>query len=267
MIKNAMQLSNAHTHTIYCDGKDTPRAMAEAALAAGFASLGFSGHSYCAADGFGMQPAALTAYRAEVRHLRQEYQGRMRIYLGLELDSMSELPPDGEYDYLIGSVHNVQAPDGSICPVDSSVEMFEEGIAAFDGADGFVRAYYAEYDRMLSTRRVDIAGHFDLICKFNTANRYFDEQAAEYKEIAATVLRRHCNNVVFEVNTGGMSKGWRDRPYPDYWLWELLRDCGARVIINTDTHAAETVDYALRQMTERAVDMGLRVVTLDDILG
>lgn len=265
-----MRLGNAHTHTLYCDGKDTPRAMAEAALAAGFASLGFSGHSYCAADGFGMQPAALAAYKADVRELQRQYHGRMRIYLGLELDSMSELPPSGEYDYLIGSVHNVQAPDGSVrtvCPVDSSVETFEESIAVCGGVEQFIRAYYAEYDRMLCTRRVDIAGHFDLICKFNAANRYFDEQAAEYKEIAATVLRRHCNNVVFEINTGGMSKGWRDRPYPDYWLWELLRDAGARVIINTDTHAADTVDYALREMTERAVDMGLRVVTLDDILG
>lgn len=261
-----MRLSNAHTHTLYCDGRDTPRAMAEAALAAGFVSLGFSGHSYCAADGFGMQPEALAAYKAEVRELQQEYQGRMRIYLGLELDSMSDMPAAGEFEYLIGSVHNVTAPDGTVCPVDTSEELFAEGIAVCGGVMPFIRAYYQEYDRMLSTRQVDIAGHFDLICKFNGGSRFFDENAAEYKEIAATVLRRHCNNVVFEINTGGMSKGWRDRPYPDYWMWEVLRERGARVIINTDTHAAVTVDHALVEMTERAEGMGLTVVTLDDII-
>lgn len=266
---NLNNWGNAHTHTVYCDGNDTPQAMVEAALAAGFGHLGFSGHSFCAADGFGMQPEAMAAYKAAVREVQREYAGRIRIYLGLELDSMSEMPPVGEFEYLIGSVHNVMAPDGrsaAVCPVDSSPEIFEESIAACGGLEAFIRAYFAEYDRMLCERRVDIAGHFDLICKFNEGNRYFDENAPEYKEMAAAVLRRHCGQVVFEINTGGISKGWRSRPYPDYWLWEILRDEGASVIINTDTHSALTVDYAMNEMRERAVEMGLKVVTLEYIL-
>ena len=45
-----MALSNFHTHTTYCDGKDTPRALAEEAMRLGCPALGFSGHSYTAFD-------------------------------------------------------------------------------------------------------------------------------------------------------------------------------------------------------------------------
>lgn len=64
-----------------------------------------------------------------------------------------------------------------------------------------------------------------------------------------------------------MSKGYLQRPYPDYWLWEILRDEGAHVIIGTDAHSAAKVDYMLPEMTKRAVDFGLEVLTIDNICG
>lgn len=38
---------NLHTHSIYCDGKDTIEAMALEAINKGFNVLGFSGHGNC----------------------------------------------------------------------------------------------------------------------------------------------------------------------------------------------------------------------------
>ena len=43
---NMTYLQNLHTHTTYCDGRDTPVEMIESAIAQGFDSIGFSGHSY-----------------------------------------------------------------------------------------------------------------------------------------------------------------------------------------------------------------------------
>ena len=37
---------NFHTHTKYCDGKNTTAEMVERAVALGFSALGFSGHAY-----------------------------------------------------------------------------------------------------------------------------------------------------------------------------------------------------------------------------
>ena len=37
---------NLHTHSTYCDGKDSIEGMIQSAIAQGFQSVGFSGHSY-----------------------------------------------------------------------------------------------------------------------------------------------------------------------------------------------------------------------------
>ena len=37
--------TNYHTHTTWCDGKDTPRRVIQAAIAKGFDAIGFSSHA------------------------------------------------------------------------------------------------------------------------------------------------------------------------------------------------------------------------------
>ena len=84
-----MVRSNFHTHTLYCDGSDTPAALAEAAFALGFAALGFTGHSNTGFDPCGMTPEGQAHYRAEIAALREAYRGRMEIYCGVEQDYFS----------------------------------------------------------------------------------------------------------------------------------------------------------------------------------
>ena len=43
-------LCNYHTHTIYCDGNNTPEEVVVAAIQKGFYSIGFSGHAYTSYD-------------------------------------------------------------------------------------------------------------------------------------------------------------------------------------------------------------------------
>lgn len=264
--------SNAHTHTSLCDGLDTPAAMAQAAYRLGFKSLGFSGHSFCPADGYGMTAERLAQYCREVLALKHEYQGRMAVYLGLELDSMSVMPAAGQFEYLIGSVHNLQTPVGRVYPIDAAPADTAAAIAEFGGVEAYVQAYFAAVDEMLNSRPVDICGHFDLICKYNAGGRFFAEDSPEYKKSAAGVLRRHCRkgamiSPVFEINTGGMCRGYLRRPYPDYWLWEILRDEKAWVMVNSDAHAAADLAFQLAEQRAAAEKFGLKVVTIDEILG
>ena len=79
--------SNPHTHTTFSDGRDAPRAQIERALALGFRALGFSDHAVQDVDAFTGIPKEREAdYQSEVRALAKEYAGRIRVYLGLELD-------------------------------------------------------------------------------------------------------------------------------------------------------------------------------------
>ena len=42
--------ANLHTHTTWCDGKNTAEEMVRSAIESGFDVLGFSGHSYTSFD-------------------------------------------------------------------------------------------------------------------------------------------------------------------------------------------------------------------------
>ena len=65
-------LSNLHTHTNFCDGKNSAEEMIVSAIEKGFVSLGFSGHgytkddtSYCMTDTDG--------YIKEIKRLKAKY--------------------------------------------------------------------------------------------------------------------------------------------------------------------------------------------------
>ena len=50
--------TNYHTHTVWCDGKDTPESMIKAAIGKGFDVIGFSSHSSYPDDDACTVPAA-----------------------------------------------------------------------------------------------------------------------------------------------------------------------------------------------------------------
>ena len=74
-----MILSDFHMHTQFCDGKDEPEAMVEAALRLGMKRMGFSGHAHEPFDGWCMTPEGTEAYKQEIRRLREKYRDRITI--------------------------------------------------------------------------------------------------------------------------------------------------------------------------------------------
>mgnify|MGYP002727377248 CR=1 FL=1 len=64
-----MIFANYHTHTTFCDGRDTPEQLVQEALRLGCPAIGFSGHSIAPYDYAGMTPEHEAQYRAEVRRL------------------------------------------------------------------------------------------------------------------------------------------------------------------------------------------------------
>ena len=132
-----MKPQNLHTHTTFCDGKNTPAEMAAAAFAAGLGAIGFSGHSPLEGEEWCMAPADLPACRAAVEAEREKYAGRMQVFLGLEQVFFSP-PPEGAFDYLIGSVHGLRL-DGCLFSVDESPEAFARLADRCGGVRGLLR--------------------------------------------------------------------------------------------------------------------------------
>ena len=234
---------NLHTHTTFCDGKNTAAEMAEAAFNAGYDTLGFSGHTPCApanliSDSWGTKADDMPAYIAEVKRLKEEYSGRMEVLCGVEWDTFSDIP-SSDFDYVIGSVHGLEK-DGKIYWIDISREHFEEMLTAFGSAEQLVKKYYAEYKKLSKKQFVDITGHFDLITLWNRGNKYFDEEAAWYiataVEAADAVI---ASGKIIEINSNAVFKGLRDEPYPAPLLLEHIRSKGGKTIESLDAHGIE----------------------------
>lgn len=240
-----MKKSNLHTHTVFCDGQNTPEEMVLAAIGKGFDQLGFSGHSYTFFDeSYCMSREGTAAYHLEIRRLKEKYAEKIDILCGIEQDYFSKEPVLG-YDFVIGSVHYVEK-DGDYYPVDESPEDLEEAITQGWGGDtyAFLDAYFDTVTRFSVRADVGIIGHFDLVGKFNRQSVFFDEGSKRYRDAAESALDKLAEaGKTFEINTGAMARGYLDRPYPDFWLLEVLKTRGAKLILSSDCHDSHFLDY------------------------
>jgi histidinol phosphatase-like PHP family hydrolase len=57
-----------------------------------------------------------------------------------------------------------------------------------------------------------------------------------------------------------MSRGYRSAPYPSAALLKELCACGGRILINSDSHSADTIGYGFKQAQELAVACGFKSV-------
>lgn len=252
-------LTNFHTHTVFCDGKNTPEEMVLSAIEKGFSSLGFSGHGYTKRDLLSCMKDT-EGYIREITALKEKYKGKIQIYLGIEEDA-SSLTDRSRFDYIIGSWHFLKK-DERYFPFDVSYENYLECLNAFNSDPiEMAHAYYAPFCKYINERRPDIVGHFDLITKFDEkdigiflGNKKYEAVAEEY---LGFVVGSGC---LFEVNTGAMSRGIRTNPYPAEDLLHILKKEKCGIVLSSDSHRIETIDFAFRETRYWLKDLGFSYV-------
>ena len=261
--------TNYHTHTTWCDGKNTVEQMAKAAFDSGFSVFGFSGHSmYPFSSKWHMQSALHTDYCRHVRLTAGEYKGKMEVLLGFEADYISGIccPKFSMYeqfkpDFLIGSVHYIPGKD-TIFNVDGNGAATRENIQKNYGGNAreAVCAYFAMQKEMLKKGDFTFIGHCDLFRIQNSpkfGNPLFSEQDSWYRsEIKAFADAIASSGVCVEINTGAMSRGYMDSPYPSQEFLELLHQRNVPVTINSDSHAQDTLDFAFDKALDAAKKAG-----------
>lgn len=244
---------NLHTHTTFCDGKNTPEEMVKAALELGMDALGFSGHSPLPGESWVMREEDVPRYCREVLALREKYAGALDIFLGLEQDILSP-EPEGPYDYLIGSVHALKRGE-ELLSVDESEQALRRNVERWFGGDmlAFAREYYEQVGRVAERTGCQIVGHLDLVCKFNEGDRLFDTGVPLYRQAVLGALEElKDRSVILEINTGAMSRGYRAQPYPAPWILREAREMGFPICITSDAHSAGQLMYAFDQAARLA---------------
>ena len=237
--------SCVHTHTNLTDGKNSPDDMARAAYEQGIKVLGFSEHCYDKDANFGLKPSDVDAYCDNVDRLKKEYAGRMDILCGIEMDGKAPENTDlSRMDYVIGSSHFVLDKRGVYVPVDHTLELLKDGLR--DGFDGsykaFIESYCEQFCDYIKKLKPDIIGHIDLYCKYNANGEFFDESAKWYRKLAISFVDELLSNdIVIEMNTGAISRGYMSRPYPDTFLLKRILEKHGRMIITSDSHSKDTL--------------------------
>jgi DNA polymerase (family X) len=84
-----------HAHTVASDGLWTIRELVETALSRGFHSLAVTDHSKSQVIANGLSEDRLEQHIADVRAVAKEFQGRIAVYTGAEVDILA----DGSLDY------------------------------------------------------------------------------------------------------------------------------------------------------------------------
>jgi histidinol-phosphatase (PHP family) len=255
--------ANFHTHTVWCDGKDTAESVVKAAIDKNFTAIGFSSHmAFPLANDWDLSEEDASGYVEEINALKLKYRDEIEIYLGGEADYIRGFtdPDRSRYrhlglDYLIGSVHTVISPDGRELHVDASPASLTEGLREIFGGDArlFVQSYFEQQREMLKYD-FDVVAHPDLVRKFNLKHPYFDESASWYlEELEKTASVIAASGKIVEVNTGAISRGWLDDAYPSEPFRAMLRRCGVKFILSSDSHAASTIDCAFDRFGDAEV--------------
>lgn len=252
---------DAHTHSTFSDGRSTPREMARQALRLGLDTLGFSDHAYAPDDaGWCTPPERMEAYRREIRALSAEYAGQIRLLLGVEADLAAPVVP-GEYDYVIAASHYVEKDGLRFSADESEPAMVGAVETAFSGDyAAWARGYFQSVAKLSDLPKVDVVAHIDLAAKYNEGGRWFDEADPAYLRAAEDAIDAFSGRgVVFEMNSGAVSRGYRKTPYPGREILRILRRRGARITFSSDAHDAEFLTFKFDQMAQIARECGFKV--------
>ena len=257
-------LTNYHTHTNFCDGKNTVDEVISTAIQKGFTAIGFSGHGntpyddrYCIQD--------TTGYINAVNSAKVKYKDKIQIYLGIEEDAFA-LVDRNKFDYIIGSCHYI-IKDGVYYSIDGSYEHFKISLKAFDNdVINYAERYYSSFCDYILKRKPDIIGHFDLITKFDEVETAYFSNDKRYVDLAEKYLRLALkSNAIFEVNTGAISRGYKKAPYPAENLLHILKNEGAKIMLSSDCHDANNLEFFFEQTRDilKRIGFNKTVVLLD----
>lgn len=223
--------ANYHTHTARCGhAKGSDREYIEAALAAGFTTLGFSDHSPMVFDtpgfysGFRIRPEEAEDYFSSLTALKREYADRLEIHIGVEVEyypatheKYTEYMKQFPVEYKILGQHFILRE--------------EDGRASIRETDDPARLK-AFYDNVLEGAAT---GDFLYVAHPDIVN--FVGNEAVYAEETERFLRGIRQiGIPLEINRLGYAE---KRCYPRELFWRLAGETGCTAVIGADAHAPE----------------------------
>ncbi len=264
-MKEDITMHDCHTHTIYSADVDKARGssideMAQTALDLGLKSIAFTDHLEIQTMLYNTRaPLDSDGIRRDVYEAKDKYKGKLNIIYGVEIGQMMhslEISDSWlkkyDYEYIIGSVHNVKSP------LNFSVPEFFEGVSDSELVKSW-EDYIGDLVELVNhggfhvlahitypLRYYKLAGKDGLINIEKNGNAYFEPvfKAMIDKDIA------------LEVNTSGLRQKM-GCPLPHKALVGFYYDMGGRdVSFGSDAHYACDIGKGIKECYEMCRDIG-----------
>ena len=255
-------LANYHTHTFRCGhAVGTEADYARTAAENGWQVLGFSDHMpWPYRGGFTNPTVRMTVeeapeYLAAVRQLKEQYKGRLHIYLGFEceyfpeyMNWLREVKEAWDLDDLIFADHYDKTDDGGFyygrCTETAHLISYADN--ALKGMETGLFRYFAHPDLFLMDYPVFDAAAKDCTRSILMAAKELDIPL-EYNLHGELLRQRGCS----------MGLG-----YPCREFWELAAENGNSAVIGADAHSlTELADTAAFRKAQRTLQsMGIKVL-------
>lgn len=247
-----------HTHHFRCGHADgTIRDYIEAGIEAGLQVIGISDHTpYFGSPeeqpfpGIAMAKSEIAGYVEEVLKLKKEYEGKIKVLLGIESDFFPEFAEIYQkslapypFDYLIGSVHQV-----------NGVSIFNKNRWKKLSPAQKIADKEAYFDLIRQSARsgiFQIIGHMDAMKgNYPSFSEIITDEAIEetLKVIAECGL-------AIEINTSGKTKlcgGW----YPSNAILEVAHFHGVQVTFGSDAHIPSRVGDEFEEVSKALKEIG-----------
>ena len=253
---------NLHTHTKYCDGKNTPEEMVTAAIELGFDTLGFSGHAPTKFNiDWDMDEKSLAEYKKDIMLLKEKYASQIDVLYGLEIDVLSSCDTS-DCDYVIGSSHFLKL-DNACVEFDADADTVANIIRDYFDGNGmkYAKCYFQTMAELYKYADFDIVGHFDIIAKHCESRNFFDIDSKEYQNTALEALHSLSEKKkVFEVNTGAIARGYRTTPYPAPFILKEMHRLGCTVILTADCHDKRFLNCCYSEALEYIKECGFKSI-------
>ena len=114
---------------------------------------------------------------------------------------------------------------------------------------------------MVQKTNATFIGHFDLVTKFNEGNRYFDPMDKRYRNAALEAMDALIETgKPFEINTGGMYRGFRTEAYPSIQLLKDLKERKGEILLSSDSHDGSSIGFQFETVAQAAKEIGFQTV-------
>jgi len=251
-----LEKENYHLHTTISDGKLKPEELIKLAIKKKFSTICITDHYHLPPKFRGEKNDFYSEkdYRL-LNRLKNKYSGKINVLAGVEFDWLGdykewfEKEAKKKYDLRLLSIHFIKAKKDYI-PLDLSEELFNEAIKKSGGIEKAVRSYYHDLREGINTGYFDAVAHMDIIKIWNKNKKYFSgNENWHKKEVIKTLKLIKTKNMKMEINTAGWRKPCNEQ-YPAEWILRKAVNLGIPILIGTDGHRKEQIDYKLKEAND-----------------